>query len=139
MTKTIIHTIDVASNNQKLGFQIKLPLDTKRITGIHVTSTGYSFVPLENEIGWLWLSVPKSQDVFFAHIVSVESEQFKTSNLESDFSPFGRGKGWIDGKKESLFHLDLAVKSPLLEGYYTNELLFKGGAYKINVYLNLEI
>src|SRR5688572_11861558 len=112
MKKTIIHSFDVSKVDQKVAFQMKLPLNAKKIEGIKVTSTGYSLSPRENEIGWLWLRIPQNRDVFFAHIINLEDHKFSQNSYMPELRPFGMGDAWIDGKKESFFHIECDLKNP---------------------------
>lgn len=139
MKKIIIHSFEVNTLRQKVAFQIKLPLNAKQVKGIHVTSTGYMILANENEVGWLWLRSPQIRDVFFAHILKTTDHAYSNNSFVPEFVPFGSGDAWIDGKKESFLHLDLDVKNPLLEGYYTNELRSRGLSYNVNIYITLEV
>ena len=104
-----------------------------------MTSTGHTLLVNENEVGWLWLRTPQIRDVFFAHIFKITDHRYSNHSFVPELVPFGSGDAWIDGKKESFFHLDLDVKNPLLEGYYTNELRSKGLSYKVNIYITLQV
>ncbi len=158
MKKTIIHQIEIGERNLKSLIQIKLPRNTKKVTGIKVTANAYdtNMIILTEEIGWLWLKVAEKRDVFFAEIVKTNLTQNDWYSYDLPFVKdthgkiglktnttypisFGQGRAWIDGTKDEFFSIEVLPENLIIEGYYTNTLTSLRGGYTVNIYLAIEV
>ena len=149
MKKQIVHIVDVTRNGEKIQFQIKLPLDTKRITALKITAIPQvrkylkkreETLPIENEVGWLWLRIPEKRDVFFAESVKrVLPIHNLTIINHKPLDDFGNGTYWTQGKKEEFFTINVDVKTNIVEGFYIDRIITGNENYKLRIYLTLEI
>lgn len=158
MKKTIIHFFDVDYRNLRKLVQIKLPRNTKKVTGIKVTAnaTENKIDSPSQEIGWLWLSMADKRDVFFAEIIKSDLPLYdiasyalpyqkdyrgKIGMVDRKIYPitFGNGKAWIDGAKDDFFSIEICPKSTIIEGYYTNTLPQTQNGYRVFIYINIEV
>ncbi|MBL4625898.1 MAG: hypothetical protein JKY42_12280 [Flavobacteriales bacterium] len=149
MKKQIVHIVDVTRNGEKIQFQIKLPSDTKRITALKFTAIPQvrkyvrkheETLPIENEVGWLWLRIPEQRDVFFAESVkrALPLHNLTITN-HYPLDDFGKGTYWTQGKKEEFFTINVAIKTNIVEGYYIDRITTGNDDYKLRIYLTLEI
>lgn len=152
--KTIhVHTILVWNDRQKHFIQIKLPRNTKKVTGIKVTALGtINTERRKKEVGWLWLRIPEYRDVFFAEIVEAPNTMHGCTTLTAQGEGidiqfpvrpyrFGEGLAWVDGTMEHSFSIDVDGSCTIIEGYYTNVLSesdLMNSAYDLKIYLTLE-
>ncbi|RYY91022.1 MAG: hypothetical protein EOO15_00330 [Chitinophagaceae bacterium] len=92
-------------------------------------------VGVSDKAGLLSLQSPDASDIF------LQMEVFST-DLNSglgDFSFVGEGpKEWLRGRKRYPVNLNVATRSPILEGYYRDQWMPEGGP-DINYLLNLII
>lgn len=141
MKKTLIHTLIVTKQGEKVQLQIKLPRDTKSVQAIKITTNGFPKKPSDKkEVGWLWLRIPEQRDVFFAEVLKVPFQEFdKVSFVPLSSLSFGVGYAWVDGGKETTFSVVVETGSTLIEGYYTDQLKTDlNGSYTVKIYLTLE-
>ncbi|MBL4862835.1 MAG: hypothetical protein JKY09_07460 [Crocinitomicaceae bacterium] len=149
MKKQIVHIVNVVRNAEKIQFQIKLPLDTKRITGLKITGMPQvrnyerkerNPMPIANEIGWLWLRIPEQRDVFYAESVKrVLPLHNLTITNHRPLDDFGNGTYWTQGKKEEFFTVNVDVTTNLVEGFYMDRITTDQEKYTLKIYLTLEI
>ena len=132
MKKQIVHIVDVARNGQKIQFQIKIPLDTKRITALKITAIPrvrkydrkqIEILPIENEVGWLWLRIPEKRDVFYAESVKQVLPLYNlTITKHKPLDDFDNGTFWTQGKKQAFFSINVDVKTNIVEGFYIDRI-----------------
>gem|GEM_PF-2215875 len=149
MKKQIVHIVDVTRNGEKIQFQIKLPLDTKRITALKITAIPQvkkflrkreETLPIENEVGWLWLRIPEKRDVFYAEsIKQVLPLHNLTITNHKPLDDFGNGTYWTQGEKEEFFTINVDVKTNIVEGFYIDRITTGNENYKLRIYLTLEV
>lgn len=153
MKKQIVHIVDVNRSGEKLQIQIKLPLNTKRITQLKITASpeaigkfevlerkGKPIRSVRQEVGWLWLRIPEQRDVFFAEIVQ-RPLPFHNQTIPNHrpVDDFGNGSFWTQGKKEEFYSVCVDVTTNIVEGFYVDRMTTKGSKYQLKIYLTLEI
>lgn len=142
MKKTLIHTVNITRQGEKVQLQIRLPRNTKSVQEIRVTSSGIPRKPSpKREVGWLWLRIPEHRDVFFVQIINVQFQDYGKSSFDPiENLSFAAGTAWVDGSKESPFSIAIPGQVTLIEGYYTDELKTDLlGQYTLKIYLTLEV
>lgn len=149
MKKQIVHIVNIKRNGEKTQFQIKLPLDTKKITALKITAIPQvrkylrkveEQLPIESEVGWLWLRIPEQRDVFYADSVKrVLPLHNLTISNHSPLDDFAKGTFWTQGTKEEFFSINVAVKTNIIEGYYIDRITTGNENYKLRIYLTLEV
>lgn len=162
MIKRIVHIEKISIAGEKRQFQIKLPINAKRLLQLHTTANAVDrFVDqprmiFQPEVGWLWLCLPEQRDVFFTEIVKlpiqIYNQTFEGHHLVDDF---GRGSFWTQGEKEEFYNITADLQTNLLEGFYVDRLIngrpvidiptrpikiFRAiNEYELRIYLTIEV
>lgn len=147
MIKQIVHIIPVSQRGQKSQFQIKLPLNSKRILSLKVT-TNPSQKLVENEstlfpieVGWVWLRLSELRDVFYCDSLKLKQPNHHHTFLNHQpIDDFDKGSFWTQGKQEKWLDLTAELDTNLLEGYYIDRFRKRAeDHYTVRIYLTLEV
>lgn len=149
MKKQIVHIVDVERNGQKIQFQIKLPLNAEKITALKITAIPQvrkddrkqiESLPIENEVGWLWLRIPEKRDVFYSESVKRILPIYNlTITNHKPLDDFDHGTFWTQGKIEEFFSINVPIKTNIVEGFYIDRITTGNQKYRLRIYLTLEI
>ena len=147
MLKKIVHIVKVYQRGQKIQFQVKLPLNAKRILDLKVTANPSfkrqdretSYFPLE--VGWIWLRLSELRDVFFCEIIKLSRQNHNQTFLNhKPIDDFGNGSFWTQGKQEQALDITAQLDTNLLEGYYIDRFRKRAeDDYELKIYLTLEV
>ncbi len=143
MIKQYIHIEEIEENGVKRQFQIKLPHNAKRITAIKITANPFDLThpkPFESEVGWIWLRLAERRDVFYADKLSTYKNNHNLSLPRlNEINPFKEIGFSHHGKLEQFEKVTADLNTNILEGYYIDRIYSKIKAYKLRIYLKLEI
>ena len=145
MFKTIVHIVKVKRKGEKIQFQIKLPLNIKQVSEIRLTANPVyqlgagSPDKFAKEVGWLWLRIPESRDVFYYESLKLSIPNHHQT-LPAILSPiyFETGQHWISGKKNEAFKIEAKLNTNMMEGYYIDRI-YSEENYQVRIYLTLKI
>lgn len=147
MIKRIVHIEQINIQGEKRQFQIKLPLNAKRILQIHATGN-VAVQTIEKRImifppdlGWLWLRISELRDVFYTEIIKLPIRNHnQTFEAHRPIDDFGNGTFWTQGKQEEFYDISADLDTNLLEGYYVDRIgTGLGKSYELKIYLTIEI
>ena len=144
--KQFIHTLTIRSQPSKTQFQIQLPRNAKAITGImaHLRNTeSYAYgskVIIDNlQAGMLYLHTMGEQGCFFTQHFQMQVFQFNLDLIppvQTFF--FQNGEAYIHGTAASYLSLDVPLRTPLIEGFYENDVpLLFSDSYEVAIYFKL--
>lgn len=142
MIKQVVHIENIERNGEKRQFQIKLPINAKRIVAIKITANPFDRTwesLFESEVGWLWLRLPEKRDVLYAHKLSTYKDNYdltlpkieEVNALDNYFTHHG--------KKEMFKKLNATLTTNILEGYYIDRIQSRNSQYQLRIYLKLEL
>ncbi|MBL4625139.1 MAG: hypothetical protein JKY42_08380 [Flavobacteriales bacterium] len=120
-------------------------MNTKRITGLKISGMPQvrhyeKRLPVEDEVGWLWLRIPEKRDVFYAETVKrVLPTHNQTITNHKPLDDFGNGTFWTQGKKEEFYSVNVDVTTNIVEGFYIDRIITGKEKYALRIYLILEI
>lgn len=130
MIKRIVHIEKISVQGEKRQFQIKLPMNAKRLLQIHATANTVDrmiekpAMVFQPEVGWLWLRISEIRDVFFSEIIKLPIQTYnQTFESHRPVDDFGNGRFWTQGKKEEFYNISADIDTNLLEGYYVDRLI----------------
>lgn len=149
MIKRIVHIENISVQGEKKQFQIKLPLNTKRLLQIHTTANVANLMSEEEkasklfqpEIGWLWLRISEIRDVFFIQRVKLPLQIYNQTFIgHKPVDDFGNGTFWTQGKQEEFYNITANLDTNLFEGYYVDRTVGKlPESYKLRIYLTIQL
>ncbi len=161
MIKRIVHIEQIKVQGEKRQFQIKLPMNAKRLLQIHTTVTAVDRViekrtmAFPPDAGWLWLRISELRDVFFTEVVKVPIQNYnQTIEAHRPVDDFRYGTFWTQGKQEEFYDITADLDTNLLEGYYVDRLIaprqvvgpekpvitLRGiNEYELRIYLTIEV
>jgi len=161
MIKRIVHIEQIKVQGEKRQFQIKLPMNAKRLLQIHTTANAVNpdikkrTLVFSPDAGWLWLRISELRDVFFTEVVKVPIQNYnQTIESHQPVDDFRQGTFWTQGKQEEFYDITADLDTNLLEGYYVDRLLASEQAvglekpfippsglneYELRIYLTIEL
>lgn len=138
MVRYIIHKVQITQRGQRELFQIRIPRNCKRITGVKVTTDFLIDDYTDIHAGWLWLSLPIVREAFFAHIIKALNPMHDWAGYKGLMPVnFTDGQPWTCGTKQEFLGVNVPVYQTIVEGYYSNEYPTSAG-YSVSIYLRLE-
>lgn len=139
MEKIVVHTIKVGKAQERVQFQIPMPRNLQRLTGILITSTATSNFIRKYNAGAVSLWIPERRDVFYSELVRGQAFEHGIASFNLKFNPDRfTGLPWLDGTKVEFFPIEAGRECRLMEGYYEN-LAANDFSYLVNIYLKLEV
>lgn len=130
MIKRIVHMEKISVRGEKRQFQIKLPMNAKRLLQLHTTANAVDRLieqrrmVFQPEVGWLWLRISELRDVFYTEIVKLPIQTYnQTFEAHRPVDDFGFGTFWTQGKKEEFYDITADLDTNLLEGFYVDRLI----------------
>lgn len=147
MLKKIVHIVKVYQRGQKIQFQVKLPLNAKRILDLKVTANP-SFKSIEREtsafpteVGWIWLRLSELRDVFYCESIKLSRQNHNQTFVNHrPVDDFEHGSFWTQGKQEHALDITAELDTNLLEGYYIDRFRKRAeNEYELKIYLTLEL
>lgn len=138
MERVIVKQFLISNANQKLLFQIRLPRDSKRITGVHVSMTSTKAFR-NRDIGSLWLSTPSMGETFYCEILNVRPSDYGISVMPSiNQVGYDTGSLWVSGSKIEFSSLNRPITETIVEGFYSDQRTIDG-IYTVLIYLKIEL
>lgn len=145
MKRFILHTLEVKPNS-KIQFQIKLPSNINGVESIKIThpfsslqSTSNFPIASDNEVGWLWLRVPDSRDVFYSEVLRPESYNVYEGLVTAILST--RAQWHFNGTKHEFLAMDVPVTDTVIYGFYWDRRADfakqSNDTYQVKIYLKL--
>ena len=129
MIKRLVHIEPIVFAGEKRQFQIKLPLNTRRLIALDTwaslpTIGGDGRPILPSEVGWLWLQISGERDVFYADDILFPKPRYgETSPKLRSFEDFSRGGLGVAGTRHKPLKIGAALDPGLIEGYYEDRTL----------------
>lgn len=139
MERVIVKQLILSNPNQQILFQMRLPRDSKRITGICVTTITNTKGVRGGEVGWLWLSTPSMGETFYSEILRGDTRAFDLNGFPNIYQPgLDAHNLWMSGSKIGYSTVNRPVSDTLVEGFYSDKRTFTG-KYVVTIYLKIEL
>ena len=144
MKKIILHKEVIKTINQKQLFQIKLPDDAQKLTGILITVNEPLFDPKQSpklyQKGVIDLRMSSNQEVIFSDRVDVQDHLIADLNKIQSPGMLTTKAWWFSGTKYDFFKLSIPIKNRLIEAFYVDESTKRRFVdYELKIYLELKI
>lgn len=141
MKKIVIHSEPVTKPKEKFPFQVKIPQNVTRLTGIHVCAD-FPFSPTNEDFlsdaqsGDLWLSVANAPEFFYTELVRLTD--FVSIRLRQ-IHPQGIsyfGQQWFQNKEHrSAFNITINQDNEFIEGFYQSSVNWN---HVLKIYLEFD-
>jgi len=148
-----IHTLGVNASGEKKLFQLKLPRNAKKITGILITaiSVNPTFSPMSVLIkdgkyyfslkaGSISLKLHNPKDIFFSEdVIACEMMPDCEALMGINKIGFDGGSFSLQGNPMKYRKVNIESKETILEGYYADTMLVNELIpYQIKIYIRYE-
>ena len=141
MKKIIIHTELIKLRNKKQLFQINLPVNAKKITGILIAVNESVQVPSQQyERGVIDLKFASTPEVVYSERVEHPKHFLTDYHGINNQGLMSNQAWWFSGTTRDFFKVSIPIKHRMVEAFFLDKS--EGGNnvdYQLNIYLELAI